>query len=130
LLRKVLTSLLKGIKLVGISPEDLWGGHIKLELGLIWTFICRYQFPEAKLELLAWVSDQVKDLVPKERVPTNFSSDWTDGLLLSALVRKSLPGNQPLTGMSMADRFYLKKNGLLKHTRNLIMASIKLRRPS
>jgi len=121
--------MLKGIKLVGIGPEDLCDGHIKLELGVIWTIILRYQFPEsqgAKFELLAWVSDQVKDLVPKERVPTNFSSDWTDGLLLSALVRKSLPGNLPLS--AKADRFYQKKNGLLKHTRNLIMASIKLRR--
>jgi hypothetical protein len=47
------------IKLVGIGPEDITDGNLKLILGLIWTLILRFQIQrngfEGKAELLEWV---------------------------------------------------------------------------
>jgi filamin len=33
----------EGLTLVGIGPEDIVDGKLKLDLGLIWTLILRYQ---------------------------------------------------------------------------------------
>ena len=38
-----------GVKLVNISPEDIWNGSIKLVLGMIWTII--YQFQVSRMDI-------------------------------------------------------------------------------
>jgi len=52
-----------GIKLVGIGPEDITDGNLKLILGLIWTLILRFQIQrsgfEGKAELLELVRKMV-----------------------------------------------------------------------
>jgi filamin len=74
------------IKLVAIGPEDIIDGNLKLILGLIWTLILRFQIQRGdfsgKAELLEWVRQQV---APYGLRPNNFSVDWVDGKVLSAL---------------------------------------------
>lgn len=74
------------IKLVGIGPEDITDGNLKLILGLIWTLILRFQIQrngfEGKAELLEWVRKQV---APYGEKPNNFNLDWRNGRVLAAL---------------------------------------------
>jgi filamin len=85
----------QGIKLVGIGAPDIHDGNLKLILGLIWTLILRFQIERgsvsgsAKQELLEWVRKQV---APYGLKPKNFTTDWTDGKLLSALTDSLKPG--------------------------------------
>jgi len=84
------------IKLVAIGPEDVVDGKEKLILGLIWTLILRFQIQrggfEGKAELLEWVRKQV---APYGLRPNNFTVDWTDGNVLSALTDSLKPGVFP-----------------------------------
>jgi len=85
----------QGIKLVGIGAPDIFDSNLKLILGLIWTLILRFQIERgdssgsAKQELLEWVRRQV---APYGLKPKNFTTDWTDGKLLSALTDSLRPG--------------------------------------
>ena len=94
------------------GASDIYQANLKLILGLIWALILRYQIagpsgeggaPEtkeakeakkkrktAKKLLLGWLNSAV----PTKSV-TNFSSDWNDGLALSALVDYCKPGLIP-----------------------------------
>jgi len=92
----------EGIKLVGIGPEDLTDGKLKLILGLIWTIILRYQIQKisasggsAKNDLLAWVRKQI----PEYNI-NNFKDDWNDGKALCALADSLKPGIVDLTQMN------------------------------
>eukprot|EP00008_Paramoeba_atlantica_P008551 CAMPEP_0201487772 /NCGR_PEP_ID=MMETSP0151_2-20130828/15217_1 /ASSEMBLY_ACC=CAM_ASM_000257 /TAXON_ID=200890 /ORGANISM="Paramoeba atlantica, Strain 621/1 / CCAP 1560/9" /LENGTH=932 /DNA_ID=CAMNT_0047872917 /DNA_START=14 /DNA_END=2812 /DNA_ORIENTATION=+ len=86
----------EGLKLVNIGAADISGGNLRIILGLIWTLILRYQiqtgFEEGspKLALLRWVQEQVKPYGIQK--PTNFTSCWTDGQVLSALTDSLRPG--------------------------------------
>jgi filamin len=92
----------EGIKLVGIGPEDITDGKLKLILGLIWTIILRYQIQKigvntggtAKSDLLAWVRKQI----PEYNI-NNFKDDWRDGKALCALGDSLKPGIVDLTQM-------------------------------
>lgn len=80
------------IKLVNIGAEDLANGNQKLNLGLIWTLILRWQIRSqgndsgAKQELLKWVQKKI----PKANVK-NFKTDWNDGRAINALVNACQP---------------------------------------
>lgn len=91
----------QGIKLVGIGPEDVHDGNLKLILGLIWTLILRFQIQrggfEGKAELLEWVRQQV---APYGLKPKNFNFDWMDGRVLSALTDSLKPGVLDFNGLS------------------------------
>ena len=65
------------IKLVGMGPEDLCDGNLKLTLGLIWTLILRFQINRgdgtgsAKHALLEWVRSKI----PEYNI-NNFESEY------------------------------------------------------
>ncbi|XP_070173163.1 filamin-B-like isoform X5 [Littorina saxatilis] len=82
------------VRLVNIGSEDIVNGSQKLILGLIWHLILRYQigktkFPPKKL-MLAWL----KAVIPDCHI-SNFTSDWNDGVALSALIDYCQPGLFP-----------------------------------
>ncbi|XP_077987433.1 filamin-A-like [Glandiceps talaboti] len=90
----------EGIKLVNIGNEDVVGGNMKLILGLIWRLILKYQIstssgsqtvkvPPKKL-MMIWIRAVLPELTIK-----NFSSDWNDGVALSALLDYCQPGLFP-----------------------------------
>lgn len=88
----------EGLKLVNMGPEDIVDGNLKLILGLIWTLILRYQIQKGgdegspKWELLEWVRRQV---APYGLKPDNFTTDWQDGKVLTALTDSLKPGVLP-----------------------------------
>ncbi|XP_014668917.1 PREDICTED: filamin-C-like [Priapulus caudatus] len=82
-----------GVKLVNIGNTDILQGNLKLILGLVWTLILQYQigksknmFPPKKL-MMTWVQEVIK-----ECQVTNFTTDWNDGIALSALIDYCEPG--------------------------------------
>ncbi|XP_013775194.1 LOW QUALITY PROTEIN: filamin-A-like [Limulus polyphemus] len=82
------------IKLVNIGNTDIVEGNLKLILGLIWALILRYQigrtsFPPKKL-MLAWLQATLPDLKIM-----NFTTDWNNGIALSALIDYCCPGLCP-----------------------------------
>jgi filamin len=89
----------EGLKLVGIGPEDLVDGKLKLDLGLMWTIILRYHINvigqgSPKWELLQWVRQQIEpySLNKKGDNLKNFTTDWQDGTVLFALTDSLQPG--------------------------------------
>ncbi len=73
---------------------DINNGNLKLILGLIWSLIAHYQlgasnFPPKKL-MLAWLRAVLPDCGIK-----NFTSDWNNGICLSALINYCRPGLMP-----------------------------------
>jgi filamin len=86
----------EGLQLVGIGPEDIVDGKLKLILGLIWTLILRYQINmigegSPKWELLQWVNRQIAPYNVDKPV-VNFTTNWSDGKVLSALADSLQPG--------------------------------------
>jgi len=102
-LNKALSFLRKeGIKTVNIGANDIYDGNLKIILGLIWTLILRYQINKGKDEisghgedknvkkdLLNWVNNQ---LAPYELKASNFTKDWKNPKILSALTDSLQPG--------------------------------------
>jgi hypothetical protein len=85
----------EGLKLVNIGPENIVDKNLKLDLGLIWTLILRYQIQKGndnsgKKELLEWVNKMIR---PYDKIITNFDKDWTDGQVMSALSDALKPGS-------------------------------------
>ncbi|XP_078614623.1 filamin-A-like isoform X5 [Branchiostoma floridae x Branchiostoma japonicum] len=90
----------EGIKTVNIGNEDVLEGNEKLMLGLIWTLIQHYQISRGsgqrgakyspKKHMLLWL----QTVLPECRI-TNLSTDWNDGIALSALVDYCRPGLFP-----------------------------------
>ena len=103
-----------GIKLVNIGNNDIYGGNMKLILGLVWTLILHYQIsldfqdqPEdvkeekqkekggsAKKQLQNWATDLINDL-PSGMKISNFTTDWNDGIALCSMVEAVAPGLCP-----------------------------------
>ena len=79
-----------------IGPEDIFGGNLKLILGLIWTLIRQYQIRSSgkdvstKAALLAWANTQIPEYNIK-----NFTTDWNSGMALCALIEHIKPGSCP-----------------------------------
>ncbi|CAH1244645.1 FLNA [Branchiostoma lanceolatum] len=90
----------EGIKTVNIGNEDVMEGNEKLMLGLIWTLIQHYQLSRGsgqkgskyspKKHMLLWL----QTVLPECRI-SNLSTDWNDGIALSALVDYCRPGLVP-----------------------------------
>jgi filamin len=94
----------EGLQLVGIGPEDIVDGKLKLILGLIWTLILRYQINmigegSPKWELLQWVNKQIAPYNVDKPV-VNFTTNWCDGKVLNALADSLQPGVLTPTDMS------------------------------
>jgi len=121
----------EGLQLVGIGPEDVVDGKLKLILGLIWTLILRYQINvigegSPKWELLEWVRRQVEPYdIPKPI--RNFTTDWQDGKTISALVDSLRPGvltprdMSALTGNSLGDTEKACQKGLDEYDIAILM---------
>eukprot|EP01089_Gocevia_fonbrunei_P015155 TRINITY_DN4357_c0_g1_i3.p1 TRINITY_DN4357_c0_g1~~TRINITY_DN4357_c0_g1_i3.p1 ORF type:complete len:200 (+),score=35.08 TRINITY_DN4357_c0_g1_i3:155-754(+) len=95
----------EGIMVVGIGPEDLADGHLKLTLGLLWTLILRYHVTASedgspKHDLLKWVNSKIERYHLKDNNNVkNFTTDWQDGTVLFALTDSLQPG--VLTSLDM-----------------------------
>ena len=74
----------------------MYGGNLKLILGLIWTLIGRFQIKSSgkgmstKKAMLAWVNT----VIPEYNV-ANFSTDWNDGRAVCGMVDRIKPGLCP-----------------------------------
>lgn len=84
-----------GIKLVNIGTEDIANGNVKLILGLVWRLILHYQISSSgsasgKQLLLLWLKNALPD-----REIRNVTTDWNDGVALSALNEFCQPGLCP-----------------------------------
>lgn len=80
----------QGINLASIGATDVVEGNLKLILGLLWMLILHYAVAEiseegvnAKDGLLLWCQRKTQDYDVEIR---DFSSSWTDGLALCALM--------------------------------------------
>jgi len=85
-----------GVKLVGISAEELCDGNLKLVLGMIWTIILRFQIQDISVEemtakegLLLWC--QRKTHGYRNVNVQNFHRSWNDGLAFCAIIHKHKP---------------------------------------
>ncbi|KAK7690274.1 hypothetical protein QCA50_006929 [Cerrena zonata] len=86
----------RGVRLTNIGPEDIIDGNVKLILGMIWTLILRFTIADineeglsAKEGLLLWC--QRKTAPYKEVEVVDFSTSWSDGLALCALIHCHRP---------------------------------------
>ena len=88
--------LLKVPPLFCAGPEDIYGGNLKLILGLIWTLIKEYQIKSSgrgistKKAMLAWINT----IIPEYRI-SNFNTDWNDGRPICGIVDHIRPGACP-----------------------------------
>lgn len=85
----------EGIKFVNVGAQDIIKGNLKILLGLVWTLICHYQIGDsvndsAQGRLLKFVNSRVEKY---GLTATNFSKDWQDGKLLSALTNSLYRGD-------------------------------------
>lgn len=80
----------EGVKLVNISGEDICGGDLKLILGFIWTLFQHWAYAKNKQELLDWIRTKI----PEYNI-NNFTTDWSDGRAICALVNAIGPGLIP-----------------------------------
>jgi len=87
-----------GINLVGIAAEDVLDGNAKILLGLVWTLVLRFHVSRdldenssAKADVLAWVN---RCLTAQGAANvTNFTTDWSNGVALQALLEYQLSGS-------------------------------------
>lgn len=84
-----------GMKLVNIGNEDIANGNVKLILMLLWRLILNYQISSSasssgKQLLLLWLKNAIPDMDIR-----NVTTDWNDGVALSALNEFCQPGLSP-----------------------------------
>lgn len=99
----------KGVKLWGISSEDIVDENLKLILGMIWTIILRFAIADiseeelnAKEALLLWCKKKTAgyDGVKVE----NFHNSWADGLALCALIHAHRPDLIDFNSLDKSDK--------------------------
>lgn len=100
----------RGVKLTNIGPEDIMDGNLKLILGMIWTLVLRFTIADiseeglsAKEGLLLWC--QRKTAPYKEVDVQDFSSSWSDGLALCALIHCHRPDLIDYDKLNKNDRY-------------------------
>ncbi|KAF9468633.1 calponin homology domain-containing protein, partial [Collybia nuda] len=99
----------RGVKLTNIGPEDIIDGNLKLILGMIWTLILRFTIADiseeglsAKEGLLLWCQRKTE---PYNEVNVqDFSSSWSDGLALCALIHCHRPDLLDYHKLNKTDR--------------------------
>jgi len=86
----------KGVRLIGISSEEIVDGNTKMTLGMIWTIILRFAIQEitvddlsAKEGLLLWCQRRTANY--KNVNVKNFHTSFKDGLAFCALIHKHRP---------------------------------------
>jgi len=86
----------KKVSLVGIAPEEIVDGNLKMILGMIWTLILRFEIQDISVEamsakdaLLLWCQRKT-DGYKGVRVQ-DFHLSWKDGLAFCALIHKHHP---------------------------------------
>ncbi|CAL1712467.1 unnamed protein product [Somion occarium] len=100
----------RGVRLTNIGPEDIIDGNLKLILGMIWTLILRFTIADiseeglsAKEGLLLWC--QRKTQPYKEVNVQDFSTSWSDGLALCALIHCHRPDLIDYDKLDKSDRY-------------------------
>ncbi|KAJ3433560.1 alpha-actinin-2 [Anaeramoeba flamelloides] len=86
----------RDVKLTAIGAGDIYGGNLKLILGMVWTVILRFAIAEISVEeltakeaLLLWCQRKTADY---DNVDIKeFTWSWQDGLGFCALIHKHRP---------------------------------------
>lgn len=107
----------EGVLLTNIGAEDIVDSNRKLVLGMIWKLLQRFliagineEGSNAKEGLLLWVQKRTQ---PYHEVEVkNFTTSWTDGLALCALIHRHRPDLIDYDALSK-DRSSASKNTLL-----------------
>ncbi|KAG7309516.1 hypothetical protein JYU34_005490, partial [Plutella xylostella] len=106
----------QGVRLVNIAAPDVLDCNHKLILGLVWSIIVHWQVSPALCEargsgleraLLAWCRRNTANY-PGVNI-TNFTSSWSDGLALAAILhrwRPALVDFEALARDAVADRLH------------------------
>ena len=99
--------------LISTGPQDIIEHNLKLILGLVWSLILRYQISSSSVNVVEDVNGEGHETkaVPKTSAKkllmgwtnamlsnlsaSNFTTDWNDGVRLSALVEHCQPGLIP-----------------------------------
>eukprot|EP01087_Luapelamoeba_hula_P002088 TRINITY_DN11848_c0_g1_i1.p1 TRINITY_DN11848_c0_g1~~TRINITY_DN11848_c0_g1_i1.p1 ORF type:complete len:244 (-),score=35.12 TRINITY_DN11848_c0_g1_i1:2-733(-) len=102
---------------VNMNPEDVIGGSRSNLLNLVWHMIVKYHVrsEDPRGEVLAWVKQQVARY---GLAVNDFTSDWTDGKVVTALVDSVQPG--VITGFDLRE---LQGNPLQDTQRALSVAA-------
>ncbi|XP_062580675.1 filamin-A-like [Saccostrea cucullata] len=84
------------VRLVNIGNDDIVNGNGKLILGLIWHLIVRYQISSRKTKVppKKLMMNWFRLILPDLEI-SNFTSDWSTGIPLHALVDYLRPGTSP-----------------------------------
>lgn len=94
---------LKRIRVISISPEDIFNGNPTSILGLIWTLILHYDFKDilneigdeskekcsAKESLLIWCQQKTNSYSGVKI--TDFTYSWRNGYAFNALIHAVIP---------------------------------------
>ena len=80
--------------LIHTDPNDILEHNLKQILTLLWQLIMHYQVTEANQESIILLLDWMNATLPDKDI-TNFTTDWNDGINLSALVDYCKPGLIP-----------------------------------
>ncbi|KAJ3731291.1 actinin-like protein [Lentinula guzmanii] len=101
----------RGVKLTNIGPEDIIDGNPKLILGMIWTLILRFTIADiseeglsAKEGLLLWCQRKTEPYNKDEVNVQDFSTSWSNGLALCALIHCHRPDLLDYDKLNKTDR--------------------------
>jgi len=99
----------KGVKLVGVAPEELVDGNLKMVLGMVWTIILRFQIQDISVEelsakegLLLWCQRKTEGY--NHVKVQNFHTSFQDGLAFCALIHRHRPDLLDFSKLDPADK--------------------------
>jgi Ca2+-binding EF-hand superfamily protein len=99
----------KGVKLVGVAPEELVDGNLKMVLGMVWTIILRFQIQDISIEelsakegLLLWCQRKTEGYAHVK--VQNFHTSFQDGLAFCALIHRHRPDLLDFSKLDPADK--------------------------
>jgi actinin alpha len=99
----------KGVKLVGVAPEELVDGNLKMVLGMVWTIILRFQIQDISIEelsakegLLLWCQRKTEGY--NHVKVSNFHTSFQDGLAFCALIHRHRPDLLDFSTLDPADK--------------------------